>query len=129
MVLVDSSVWIDFFKNKKTKEVKLLEQAIQNHETICTCGIILTEVLQGIKVDKEFKFVKEKLKLTTTIPMFNDSFIQAAEIYRGLRKKGITIRKANDCIIAAVALLADISLLHNDKDFSPIEEHFGLKAY
>ena len=127
MVLVDTTVWIDFFSGKSYPHVKTLENLIFNRENICICGVILTEILQGIKNDKEFKKVQELLENLIFLPMSYHVFLYSAHIYRNLRKKGITIRKTIDCIIAAVAIEYDIQLLHNDKDFIPIEKYFNLQ--
>ena len=90
-------------------------------------SIILTEVLQGIREDSEFNRTQDLLGNLVFLPMQYYVFLRSAEIYRNLRRKGITIRKPVDCMIAAVAIENDIPLLHNDKDFIPIEKHFGLK--
>ena len=127
MVLVDTTVWIDFFLASSHPHVKTLENLIFNREDICLCGIILTEVLQGIRENSEFKRTRDLLANLIFLPMHYSVFLQSAEIYRNLRRKGITIRKSVDCMIAAVAIEHDIPLLHNDRDFIPIEKHFGLK--
>ena len=129
LVLVDTTVWIDFFAAKSAPHVKFLENLIEKKEDICICGIILTEVLQGIKEEKEYKKTKDIITSLLFIPMSYKTFMRAAEIYRGLRQKGITIRKAMDCMIASAAIEFGIPLLHNDRDFKPIEMHFGLKVF
>ena len=127
MVLVDTTVWIDFFSANPFQHVKTLENLIVKREDICLCGIILTEVLQGIREDSEFNRTQGLLGQLVFLPMQYYVFLRSAEIYRNLRRKDITIRKPVDCMIAAVAIENDIPLLHNDKDFIPIEKHFGLK--
>ena len=128
MVLIDTSVWIDFFLSKPYPHVNTLENLILNREDLCLCGIVLTEVLQGIREDSEFKRTRDLLTNLILLPMEYSIFLRSAEIYRTLRKKGITIKKPVDCMIAAVAIENDIPLLHNDKDFISIEKHIGLKA-
>lgn len=128
LILVDTTVWIDFFAAKSASYVKILECLIEKKEDICICGIILTEVLQGIKEENEFKKTKNLFTSLLFLPMSYKTFLRAAEIYRGLRQKGITIPKSMDCMIASVAIELNIPLLHNDKDFNPIENHFGLKV-
>ena len=128
MVLVDTTVWIDFFSSNPYQHVKTLENLIVKREDICLCGIILTEVLQGIREDSEFNRTQDLLGNLVFLPMQYYVFLRSAEIYRNLRRKGITIRKPVVCMIAAVAIENDIPLLHNDKDFIPIEKHFGLKS-
>jgi len=127
MVLVDTTVWIDFFAARSLPHVVALEALIEQREDICICGIILTEVLQGIRNDTEYKKTKDLFNTLVLLPMPYIIFIRSAEIYRILRKKGITIRKSMDCMIASVAIENDIPILHNDKDFSPIENYCGLK--
>ena len=128
MVLVDTSVWIDFFSAADLPHVKTLENLILGREDICVCGIIVTEILQGIRIDSEFKRIKGLLDNLVVLSMPNSVFIRSAEIYRNLRKKGITIRKSVDCMIAAVAIEHNVPILHNDRDFTSIEAHFGLKS-
>ncbi len=127
MILVDTSVWIDFFSGRNLPHVARLEQFIQESDDLALCGIILTEILQGIADDTSHKRVQHYLDPLIMLPMPHSVFVKAADIYRKLRKKGITIRKTNDCIIAATALEHRCQLLHNDKDFIPIANHFPLK--
>jgi predicted nucleic acid-binding protein len=129
MVLVDTTVWIDFFAARSSAHVVALEDLIINREDICVCGIVLTEVLQGIRKDSEFKKTRDLFNNLLFLPMLYPVFLKAAEIYRGLRRKGITIRKSMDCMIASVAIENDIPLLHNDNDFEAIEKHCGLKCH
>ena len=128
MVLIDTTVWIDFFAGRQLPHVSVLERLIKNREDICICGIILTEVLQGIREKSEFRKTKELFNAMIFLPMPYAVFLGAAEIYRTLRRKGITIRNSVDCMIASVAIKNDIRLLHNDRDFTPIEKHLGLKV-
>ena len=129
MVLVDTTAWIDFFKARSSVHVTALENLIRNREDICICGIILTEVLQGIRDNAEFKKTRDLFNNLLFLPMPYHIFLKAAEIYRDLRRKGITIRKSVDCMIASVAIENKIPLLHNDKDFAAIEKHCGLISY
>ena len=128
MVMIDTTVWIDFFAGRQLPHVNALERLIKGREDICICGIILTEVLQGIRNDTEFRKTLELFSVMIFLPMPYSIFLSAAEIYRTLRRKGITIRNSVDCMIASVAINNDIMLLHNDRDFRPIEKHFGLKV-
>ena len=128
ILLVDTTVWIDFFAGRSEEHVAVLESSIQQKDDICICGIILTEVLQGIRNEKEYNKTKVLFEKLVYIPMARDSFLQAAEMYRSLRRRGITIRKPLDCMIAAVAMKYDIPLLHNDRDFDLIEKNCGLKS-
>lgn len=128
MVVVDTTVWIDFFAAKGTPEVEELEREIREGGDVCTCGLILVEVLQGIREDKTYQQIPLRFEDLILLPMGRDDFIKAADIYRSLRRKGITIRKPIDCMIAAVCIAHDVPLLHNDRDFDPMEKHCGLKT-
>ena len=128
MILVDTSVWIDFFAGRDLPNVAKLEQSILDNEDLALSGIILTEILQGIPDDTTYRRVRRYLSALIMLPMPESVFVRAADIYRKLRKQGITIRKTNDCIIAATALEHRCQLLHNDKDFKPIAKHYSLKV-
>ena len=128
IVIVDTTVWVDFFTDKLKPHVAALESSIKQKNDICICGIILTEVLQGIRKEEDYKKIKELFDKLIFLPMAHASYIKAAEIYRSLRRKGITIRKPLNCMIASVAIEHDIPLLHNDRDFDLIEKHCGLKS-
>ena len=128
MILVDTTVWIDFFRGRGTTQVRNLEHLISQNEDICVCGVILTEVLQGISEDKDYAAVSARFEAFIYLPMGQMTFKKAAEMYRTLRRKGITIQNAVDCMIAAVAVEHDIPLLHNDRDFIPIAQNCGLKV-
>lgn len=128
MILVDTSVWIDFFAGRSMLEhVKQFKRLISQRQEIALCGIILTEILQGIKEPQQYQQVKEHLLMLNFLPMTQQTFIFATDIYRTLRKNSLTIRKTADCLIAAVAIENDIQLLHNDRDFSMVTKHFPLK--
>ena len=128
MILVDTSVWIDFFAGRELPHVALLETLVAANEDLALCGIVLTEILQGIPADTTYRKVRTSLRPLILLPMQEPVFVRAADIYRRLRKDGTTIRKSNDCIIAATALEHDCELLHHDKDFLPIEQRFELRA-
>ena len=105
-----------------------LELLIAEGEDLCTCGMVLAEVLHGIREDRAYKKTKSQFENLIYLPMSQSTFVKSAEMYRSLRKKGITIRKPLDCMIAAVALIHDARLLHNDRDFVPIEKPLSLKV-
>ena len=128
VTIVDTTVWIDFFRGKDIPETEMLQQMLNAGEDICICGVILTEVLQGIREDAEHTEVASRFEAFLFLPMHHRTFITAAQLYRTLRRRGITIRNAVDCMIAAVAIEHDIPLLHHDRDFGPMAEHCGLKV-
>lgn len=127
MILVDTTVWIDFFANRDTSHVRKLITILNQNVELCLCGVILTEILQGIKNIKEYNRVHNLMESLFFLEMKKETFLFSAEIYKKLRSKGITIRKTLDCMIAAVAMEHNVPLLHNDRDFDPIEKHFSLK--
>jgi len=127
MILVDTSVWIDFFADRSLEHVDKLSQFLEDGEDICTCGIVLTEVLQGIKKEKDYINIKEYFGNFIYIPMQRSTFIKSAEIHRELRQKGITIRNQVDCMISALVMEKDVLLMDNDREFALIESCFELK--
>ncbi|TXH67415.1 MAG: PIN domain nuclease [Thiothrix sp.] len=128
MILVDTSVWIDFFAGRNLPQVQVLEYLIQTDADLALCGIILTEILQGISNDKQHQQVRDYLEPLLRLEITEAIWLEAAELYRNLRKQGITIRKTNDCIIAATALHYKARLLHNDRDFEAIQQHYPLQT-
>lgn len=128
MILVDTTVWVDFFNNRSTPQVTYLEKALHAGENICICGIILTEILQGIRADNQYKEIISYFENLLYLPMNKSTFIKSAKIYRYLRRKGVTIRKPVDCMIAAVAAEHNIPLLHNDRDFDQITLFGGFRT-
>ena len=128
MVLVDTTVWIDLFVGRQSPPVDALEVLIHDQDDLCVCGVILTEVLQGIRRERQYRTIRERFDSLVFLPMSQGTFVRAAEIYRLLRRKGITVRRSTDCMIAAVATEHEVLLLHNDCDFVPIEKHCGLKT-
>ena len=129
MILVDSSVWIDFMRGTDSRERYALHRLIETEEDLALTEIILTEVLQGIKDDRDFKRVKEYL---LEFPVFRPqgiaTYLAAANLYRDCRCKGKTVRKTIDCIIAAICLENDLWLLHKDRDFDLIAACAPLKV-
>jgi len=128
MVLVDTTVWIDFFADRSEPRVTALQELIENEEDLCLCGVILAEVLQGIRSDADYIKTKDYFADLIFLPMGQATFMRAAELYRSLRKRGVTIRKPIDCMIATIAIEHDIRLLHNDRDFDFIAKHSKLRV-
>ena len=128
MIVVDSSVWIDYFNGKVTKQTNLLDSLLGS-ELIVIGDIILTEVLQGFQEDRDFKKAKELLDTLIFREMLGkDLAIKSAKNYRRLRKKGVTVRKTIDVIIATFCIENNLPLLHSDRDFRPMEKHLNLKV-
>ena len=120
MILVDTSVWIDFFRGKAAPEADWLASALSSEENLCTCGIVLTEVLQGVLDDREHTRVMNKMIPLIYLPLSMQGFELAARIYRKARKEGKTVRHSVDCMIAACAIEHRVPLLQRDRDFEVI---------
>ncbi|QGY44930.1 PIN domain-containing protein [Maribellus comscasis] len=122
--LFDTSIWIDFLNGKNSEETRVLTRYLEKDLRVYICPVILQEVLQGIANDDHFASVRESfLALCMLTEDSIEAAIGAAEIYRFLRKKGITIRKSNDCLIAWYALKNSLDIVHNDRDFDLIRKH------
>jgi predicted nucleic acid-binding protein len=125
-VLVDTSVWINIFKGIETKASLMLKNN-SNNFIIATCPVILQEVLQGIVEDQRYiklsRYFNGLEQLTGNPYQFAN---EAAQLYRTLRKNGVTVRKPNDCLIAVYALNHKVTLLYDDKDFDFIAKHTQL---
>ena len=127
--IVDTSVWIDYFNGKIDERTDATEKFIIEGELLML-PIILQEVLQGIRSAKDFSTVKNAF-LRNTFFNFNtiDMALEAATLFRFLKRNGVTIRKPNDSLIAAICIENKFSLLHNDKDFNNIAKYTSLKIY
>jgi len=116
-LLVDSTVWIDFFHGKETIQTEKLSQSIQNRDDLCICGFILTEVLQGIREEKEHMAVKQQFDNLIYLEASRSTFELGASIYRELRRKGSTIRNSMDCLIASIVLQHGVFFLETTAIF------------
>lgn len=129
MILVDTSVWIDFLKGTNSPERHTLHRLIEEEEDISITEIILTEILQGIREDDDFNKMKDYLlEFPIQKPKGTETYLKAAGIYRDCRKKGKTVRKTVDCIIAAICIENGLTLLHKDGDYDLISSCTGLKV-
>ena len=127
MILVDTSVWIDYFRGVNSPEARWLSSAIADDAALCICGVVLTEILQGIKSDSQYRTVKQSLEAMLYLPISRDAYCLAADIYRAARKRGKTIRNTVDCIIAACAITNNVRLIQKDKDYLAIASVSKLK--
>lgn len=127
MILVDSSVWIDYFTGKNTPTADRLDSLLGD-ELVAIGDLMLTEVLQGFRADRDYRQAR-KLLLSLSVLNILDTAIalKSAANFRVLRKQGITIRKTIDAIIATYCIENGVPLLYSDKDFEPFREHLGLK--
>lgn len=128
MILVDSSVWIDFFRGKSNPQVERLD-ALLGNEPLAIGDLILTEVLQGFTSDRDFNEARKMLDAFTLVKLGGkDIAIEAARNSRLLRAQGITVRKTVDTIIATRCIVSGYSLLHSNRDFDAFAEHLGLRV-
>lgn len=128
MVVVDTSVWIDFFRNPANQENGGLEELVRGRNRAAICGIILQEILQGIREQKSFELTRQRLLFLPFLEADREVHLLAAAIYRDLRKKGITV-PSTDAAIAAVAIRYGFSLYTRDEHFSEIARHSSLKLF
>ena len=128
MIVVDSSVWIDYFNGIETDQTDALDR-LMTTERVGVGDLILSEVLCGFRTDSGYRTGR---RLMTSFPCFDmlgtANAIRAAEHYRALRKRGVTIRKTADVIIASFCIAHDHELLFSDRDFVPFVDHLGLRT-
>ena len=118
MLLVDSSVWIDWLRGTATGAVRFV-QVREAFEEIALTQMVYLEVLQGVSSDRQYSECQRVLGSQTMLQPLNalETYEAAAQLYRKARKKGLTVRKSTDCLIAAIALEQGAMLVHNDRDF------------
>ena len=127
MIVVDSSVWIDYFTGKDTPAADRLD-ALLAEDLVAIGDLMLTEVLQGFRADKDYRKAKELLLSLDVLNILDTNIaLKSAENFRKLRKKGITVRKTIDAIIATYCIENELPLLHSDRDFDPFHEHLNLR--
>ena len=128
MILVDSSVWIDYFNGRKTVQTDKLDQLL-GREALAIGDLILTEVLQGFAEQREFDVAREMLTSLTIVELGGaEVAVQAARNFRTLRNKGVTVRKTIDTIIATRCIESGYDLLFADRDFDPFVKYLGLRS-
>ena len=128
MIVVDSSVWIDFFNGSATHQTGLLDRLL-GKEPILTGDLILAEVLQGFRHEAHMLDAKAALDTLFFAPMVGRNIAVASAVnYRLLRAKGVTARKTIDVLIATFCIENGHRLLHADRDFEPMSEHLGLRV-
>jgi predicted nucleic acid-binding protein len=126
VIVVDSTVWVDFLKGRNVPHVRRLDAALGTTEIIVG-DLMLCEVLQGLDSEREAREVEALLRRFEIVPMGGDAIaVAAAHNFRSLRRRGITIRKTIDMLIGTWCIENRRPLLHNDKDFHPMALHLGL---
>jgi len=128
MILVDSSVWIDYFNGIATPETDYLDRILED-QLILVGDIMLAEMLQGFRKDEDFETARQSLATFQTVEMLNPGLaVQSARNFRSLHKDVITVRKTIDCLIATYCIENGVTLLHSDRDFEPFEARLGLSV-
>ena len=128
MILVDSSVWVDFLHARPTPQTDHLKRALTS-ERVLTADLVIAEVLQGTRSERAFAVARQQLLALDVVTIGGpDIAVQAAVHYRLLRDKGITVRKTIDTLIATRCIEDRIPLLFADRDFDPFVEHLGLRS-
>lgn len=129
ILLVDTSVWIDYFAGRQTPQTAFFKNAVREGADVALTQLILAEILQGVPSDAEFVKLRKVLSSFPILPPASDeTFVRAARLYRTGRRRGVTIRSLIDCLIAAIALEHDAAVLHRDRDFDRISEYAPLKT-
>jgi hypothetical protein len=128
VILVDSSVWIDFFRGARTAATDRLDDLLAS-EPLFVGDLMLTEVLQGFTTDRDFARAQELLTSLDVVEIGGREIaVAAARNYRQLRSLGVTVRKTIDCLIATRCIVDGYALLHADRDFEPFVQHLGLRT-
>ena len=126
MIVVDSSVWIDYFTGTDNKQTNTLDN-ILGLKPVAIGDLILTEVLQGFRHDKDYRAARKLFDDVTIFEMLGTAMaLKSADNFRALRKRGLTVRKTADVIIASFCIEQKLPLLFSDKDFKPFVKHLGL---
>lgn len=127
MILIDTSAWVEFLRDTGSPVCKLVDKLLA--EDIATCDPVKMEVLAGARSEQHLQELRGLLARASVVPTDPVDFEAAAAFYRTCRQRGRTVRKLMDCLIAAVAIRADIPLLHLDTDFDALAEHTALEVY
>lgn len=129
MLIVDSNTWADFFNGVERPHVERLDLALQEEEDLAVIPIIITEVLQGFRTDTGFRSARDLLVSLPVIHPAVACHVRAAGLFRSLRRKGVTVRGAVDCVLAQTCLDIEATLLSPDADFERIAEHTPLRLW
>ena len=128
MILVDSGVWIDYFRGVSNRQTDKLHSLLSS-QLLAVGDLMLTEVLKGFNSEREFNRARAFLLTLDQVQIGGTELaVQAARNFRTLRALGVTVRKTIDVLIATRCIEDDIPLLHRDRDFDPFEQHLGLRV-
>lgn len=126
MLVVDTTVWVDYFNGQINPQTDFLDRAISN-EIILVGDLILAETLQGFREDRDYQLALKALSKFEQVEIVNlERAKLSAQYYRELRKRGITVRKTIDCLIATFCIAEEHTLLHRDNDYDGFEKYLGL---
>jgi len=128
MILADTSVWVDHFRNDNTPGARRLARALDEGEDVCICGVVLTEVLQGIRNARQRRAVRGALDALIYLLAPRNAYCVAADLFQAAQGRGRPVRSTIDCIIAAIALEHDAAVLHRDRDYDTLAEVSGLRV-
>jgi len=127
-MIVDTSVWVDFLNAQETVETRVLQHAIEEDAPVYLTGLILAEILQGIRQPRRLATVRgDLLHFPLIEPRAPDTYVAAATLYRSARRHGLTVRSVVDCVIAATAIDAAEPVLHRDRDYSALSKISSLR--
>ena len=126
MIIVDSSVWIDYFNGRATRQTDALHDLL-GRRTVVIGDLILAEVLQGFRSDQHFRRARRLMQAFPVVPMHGPTLaVRSAENYRALRRRGVTVRKTIDVMLGTYCIARRVPLLYSDMDFDPMVQHLGL---
>lgn len=126
MILVDTSVWIDFIEGGDHWTKERLKDKINERETIVYLELILLEIIQGVRERKDRERIEAQFNTLVCLNLKRSSVMLAAEMYQELQRKGIRIRSIIDCLIAAMAIETGATIMHKDRDFDRIEQYYPI---
>ena len=126
MIIVDTAVWADWFNGTDSPHVGRLGHALE-HEDVGSVPVVLTEVLQGFRADRDFTRARDLLLALPILTLDVHGHVAAARLYRRLRSRGITVHGTIDCLIAQTCIMAGVELLSTDQDFAAIARHSPLR--
>lgn len=130
MIVVDTSVWIDVFNERDSLQAQRCIELIEGGEPIALTDVVITEILQGLRSDREARLVERHLRAFPILRLGGiEDFVLAADLYRKARRAGVTIRKTLDCLIAAPCVRTGAPLLHADSDFDQLAKCTPLRIY
>lgn len=120
-VLVDTSAWVDFFNNYSSPESLSVSELLRSQDDVCTCGVIVAEVFQGLRENRAYKEIASLFEQMTFLePSGISAYFAAAELYRALRRRGVTVRSTIDCLVATLAADNGCRILARDRDMAAI---------